>query len=141
MSTSLMSQLAKLRKEKELIEKKERALLSKTNSHAVSQIKAIMKQSGLTLEALLAGLRVKSELGKIEQGAGSKPKNSKQTKPSSRTKSKGQTKPRVSRAGIKVPIKFKHPSKSELTWTGRGKTPAWVSELEKAGKLEAAKVR
>jgi len=140
MSTSILSQLTKLRKEKELIEKKERALLSKTNSQALSQIKAIMKESGLTFEALVAGLKGKSAASKVDMGASPKAPPTKKTA-SSKGKTKANAKPRVSRAGIKVPIKFKHPTQPELTWTGRGKTPAWVTELEKAGKIDSAKVQ
>jgi len=140
MSTSILSQLTKIRKEKELLEKKERALLSKTNSQALSQIKAIMKESGLTLDALVAGLKGKSSSAKVDAGTPSKAAAPKKAA-SSKGKAKANSKPRVSRAGIKVPIKFKHSSQPELTWTGRGKTPAWVTELEKAGKIDSAKVQ
>lgn len=137
MSTSLLSQLTKLRKEKELIEKKERALLSKTNSQALTQIKLIMKESGLTLDALIAGLSGQASKAKV---LSSKSAASKKASISKKSKSKGGSKPRASLAGIKVPIKYKHPTQPELTWTGRGKTPAWMAELKKAGKLDAAKV-
>jgi DNA-binding protein H-NS len=137
MTASLLSQLSKLRKEKELIEKKERALLSKTNSQAIAQIKAIMKDSGLSLETLVASLESKRVALK-----NSATPSAKKTvlKSKAQQKSSKPAKPRVSLAGIKVPIKFKHPSQPHLTWTGRGKTPAWVSELKKSGQIEAAKV-
>jgi DNA-binding protein H-NS len=31
------------------------------------------------------------------------------------------------RVGKPVAIKYRHPQQPELTWTGRGKTPRWVS--------------
>lgn len=31
-----------------------------------------------------------------------------------------------------VPVKYKHPETGE-TWTGRGRTPRWIVEAEKAG--------
>lgn len=30
-------------------------------------------------------------------------------------------------AGIKVKVKYRHPENAELEWTGRGRTPKWVS--------------
>ena len=33
-----------------------------------------------------------------------------------------------------VAIKYRHPSKSDLTWTGRGKKPKWVTEWLAQGK-------
>lgn len=34
-------------------------------------------------------------------------------------------------------IKFRHPTESSLTWTGRGRKPAWVEEhLKQGGTLE-----
>jgi DNA-binding protein H-NS len=121
MSTlSIASQLAKLRKERQAIEKKEKALLSKTNEQAVSQIKAIMKESGLSVEDLLSGLKI-AKVQKI--------KSTNTTKRSTGVK-----------AGFKVPIKYRHPQKSNLEWTGRGKTPQWVQELKASGELDLAVV-
>jgi DNA-binding protein H-NS len=33
-----------------------------------------------------------------------------------------------------VQAKYRHPEKPELTWSGRGKRPAWVNEALAAGK-------
>jgi DNA-binding protein H-NS len=33
-----------------------------------------------------------------------------------------------------VEAKYAHPENNSLTWTGRGKTPKWVLELESSGK-------
>ena len=35
--------------------------------------------------------------------------------------------------GSKSPPKFRHPDDPALTWTGRGKSPRWITELEQAG--------
>lgn len=127
MSTpSIAAQLAKLRKEREAIEKKEKALLSKTNEQAVAQIKAIMKESGLTVDDLLAGLKiakVQKAKANANANANANPKRSTGVK-----------------AGFKVPIKYRHPQKSNLEWTGRGKTPTWVQELKANGLLDQALV-
>lgn len=123
MSTpSIASQLAKLRKERQAIEKKEKALLSKTNDQAVAQIKAIMKDSGLSVDDLLAALKV-SKVQKIKKVSEAKAKASTGVK-----------------AGFKVPIKYRHPTHQGLEWTGRGKTPVWIQELKDSGQLEQALV-
>lgn len=33
-----------------------------------------------------------------------------------------------------VEAKYAHPDNKSLTWTGRGKTPKWIVELESSGK-------
>lgn len=41
-----------------------------------------------------------------------------------------------------VAIKYRHPENPALTWTGRGRSPVWVSEWTKAGKtLESLLVK
>jgi DNA-binding protein H-NS len=121
MSTlNIAAQLAKLRKERQAIEKKEKALLSKTNDQALAQIKAIMKDSGMSVDDLLGALKV-GKAQKIKKSAG--------TKVGTGVK-----------AGFKVPIKYRHPENAALEWTGRGKTPAWVQELKASGHLDLALV-
>ncbi len=41
---------------------------------------------------------------------------------------------KVASAGTKKPVavKYRHPENNALTWTGRGKTPKWVSEWKAA---------
>ena len=39
-----------------------------------------------------------------------------------------------------VPIKYRDPSDASRVWTGRGRSPGWVKELEQAGKLDSARV-
>lgn len=38
-----------------------------------------------------------------------------------------------SRKGVKVPIKYRHPTDTTKTWTGRGVTPKWLQTLVDAG--------
>ena len=38
-----------------------------------------------------------------------------------------------SRKGVKVPIKYRHPTDETKTWTGRGVTPKWLQTLIDAG--------
>jgi DNA-binding protein H-NS len=39
-----------------------------------------------------------------------------------------------STAGIKVPVKYRHPENAELAWTGRGRKPKWVEDWIASGK-------
>ncbi len=161
---SVSAQIAKLRKERLALEKQEQALINKTYKEAIAQIKVIMKGSGLGLEDLVHYLEgtpaqsehsikssVSSTWGGTLHARGSKvaakgprsdktDKASKAAKAGNAIKSAGGKKP-SSRAGIKVPIKYQHPTQSHLSWTGRGKTPAWVSELKAAGELDKALVQ
>lgn len=34
----------------------------------------------------------------------------------------------------KTPAKYRHPENPELTWSGRGRRPAWISEAVDAGR-------
>ena len=34
----------------------------------------------------------------------------------------------------KIAVKYAHPQNPELTWTGRGRTPKWVTEAQNDGK-------
>jgi DNA-binding protein H-NS len=39
-----------------------------------------------------------------------------------------------------VPVKYRHPENPELTWTGRGKTPKWITTWLEEGKEMTALV-
>ncbi|MBS1170182.1 MAG: histidinol phosphate phosphatase [Burkholderiaceae bacterium] len=48
----------------------------------------------------------------------------------------------VRTAGSKVPPRYRHPEKNDLTWTGRGHQPVWVREWLAGGKsLEALRIK
>jgi DNA-binding protein H-NS len=40
---------------------------------------------------------------------------------------------KTSRRTVKVPVKYRHPNKPGLTWTGRGMMPKWIKELLESG--------
>ncbi len=164
---SIQAQITKLRKERLALEKQEQALINKTYKEAIVQIRAIMKGAGLGLEDLVHYLA--SNSSKLEQvspaqsSVGKTLKSVAQVKEEKLPKAlKGPKVPKVakapkapkaskttklakapkpsSRAGIKVPIKYQHPTEPALNWSGRGKTPAWVLALKAAGELEKALV-
>ena len=114
---TVASQLAAIRKQRELLEKKEQALKAKSHDKVLAKIVALAKDAGLTAsditKALSAGKPAKA--GKVARGA-----------------KKGAL------AGKKVAPKYRNPANPEQTWTGRGVSPTWVQELKAAGTLDAA---
>ena len=117
MATSVAAQLAKLRKEREALEKREKALQTRTHTRAIEKILAIAKDAGLSaadISAAMGGGKKKSAKAKV---AGA-----------------------VKKAGPrgKVAPKYKNPADATQTWTGRGKSPVWVQALKNAGTLDSA---
>jgi DNA-binding protein H-NS len=117
MATSVASQLAKLRKEREALEKREKALQTRTHARAIEKILAIAKDAGLSAADIAAAM------------GGSKKKAAK-------TKVAGAVKKAGPRG--KVAPKYKNPADATQTWTGRGKSPVWVQALKNAGTLDSA---
>jgi len=115
--TTVANQLAKLRKEREALEKKEKALLARTNDKVLSKIIALAKDAGLTASDITKAM-----------GAG---KTSKAKKASAGGK-------KTSLAGKKVQPKYRNPAQPDQTWTGRGIAPSWVQALKAAGQLDSA---
>ena len=117
---TVASQLAALRKQRDLIAKKEQALLSKSHDKVLTKIVQMAKEAGLTASD-------------ISKALGS----SKATKAA-----KGPKAPKASKkgtlAGKKVAPKYRNPANTEQTWTGRGVSPTWVQELKTAGTLDTA---
>jgi len=115
--TTVASQLAALRKQRELIAKKEQALLSKSHDKVLSKIVQLAKDAGLSASDISKAL------------GSSKPAKAAKTPKAAK---KGTL------AGKKVAPKYRNPANAEQTWTGRGVSPTWVQELKTAGKLETA---
>jgi len=115
--TTVANQLAAIRKQRELLDKKEQALKSKSHDKVLAQIVALAKQAGLTAADVTQAL----SSGKAAK-AGKAPKAAK----------KGAL------AGKKVAPKYRNPANAEQTWTGRGVSPTWVQALKAAGTLESA---
>ena len=103
MATSVASQLAKLRKEREALEKREKALMARTHDKALSKIVQLARDAGLTAQDIAKAL------------GGGKPAKTKATRGTG--KSSG---PRG-----KVAPKYRDPATGQ-TWTGRGKAPKWI---------------
>jgi DNA-binding protein H-NS len=121
--TTVEAQLAKLKKQREAIEAKEKALQAKANEKVIAEIVALANKHNVTLAELTAAL------GK---GKAKAPR-----KAASRTKTtRSATKTSDKRS--KVAPKYRNPSDANQTWTGRGINPAWIKALKAAGTLDAA---
>jgi DNA-binding protein H-NS len=119
--TTVASQLAKIRKEREALEKKEKALLAKTNDKVLTKIVAMIKDAGLTADDVVKALgSTKPAKAKAARAAGAK---------------------KSSLAGKKVAPKYRNPANHEQTWTGRGVAPAWIQALKTEGKLDSALIQ
>jgi DNA-binding protein H-NS len=115
--TTVANQLAAIRKQRELLDKKEQALKSKSHDKVLAQIVTLAKQAGLSAADIAQAL----SSGKAAK-AGKAPKAAK----------KGVL------AGKKVAPKYRNPTNPEQTWTGRGVSPTWVQALKAAGTLDSA---
>ena len=117
---TVASQLAALRKQRDLIAKKEQALLSKSHDKVLTKIVQMAKEAGLTASDIAKAL-----------GSGKAAKAAKGPKAPKAAK-KGTL------AGKKVAPKYRNPANADQTWTGRGVSPTWVQELKTAGTLDTA---
>lgn len=115
--TTVEAQLAKLRKAKEVLEKKEKALLNRTQGRIIARIVKLATENGISAAAISGAL----------MGGKSK---------SAKTVNKKAGAPRG-----KVAPKYRNPANADQTWTGRGRMPLWVQELHKAGKLDSALIK
>jgi DNA-binding protein H-NS len=115
--TTVANQLAAIRKQRELLDKKEQALKSKSHDKVLASIVAMAKDAGLTADDIAKAL-----------SAGKSAKAGKATKATK----KGAL------AGKKVAPKYRNPANPEQTWTGRGVSPTWVQALKSAGTLDSA---
>ena len=85
----------------------------------IADIRQKMADYGITLDELQAPARK----GKGSGGSGAKP---------GRPKGKKAAKPKKKAAKRKVAPKYRDPQ-SGASWSGRGLTPRWLAEKEKAG--------
>ena len=116
---TVANQLAKLRKEREALERKEKALVARTHDKVLTKIVALAKDAGLTAADIAKAM-----------GAG---------KPA-KTKAAGAAK-KSSLAGKKVQPKYRNPADAAQTWTGRGIAPSWIQALKAEGKLDSALIK
>lgn len=112
---NVASQLASIQKQRALLEKKEAALKAKSHDKVLAQIVKLAKDAGLTASDITSAL------------ASGKSAKAKVTKTSKKSGPRG-----------KVAAKYRNPANPTESWTGRGVSPKWVSELKAAGTLDSA---
>ncbi len=117
------NQIQKLEKQLAALKKKEASKQANVQKRAIERIVKIAKDAGMEIADLVAAL------------GGAKSKSI------SKTVRKATAVKKSSRAGIKVAPKYRNPANPNQTWTGRGKSPAWVAELKTAGKLDSALIK
>lgn len=118
---STSTQLEKIRAARIKLEKEEQRLMSRSHDKALSQIVQLARSAGLSVEQIAAAMGGKSKTAK--SSAAKAPKAKRAT------------------AGRKVAPKYRDPANAAQTWTGRGRTPAWVQALQAAGQLESALIK
>lgn len=112
------SQIAKLKKQLEALQKKENAVKSKQQEKTLAQIVKLAKDNLISAKDIEAALNFgKSKINK---------KTPKITNKTSSLK------------GKPVAPKYCNPQNNEQTWTGRGIAPTWIQALKAEGKLESA---
>ncbi len=118
--------LAKLRQEKNKIEKAIAAREAKEKKEAMAKVAAVAKEAGLELSELLA------------------PDPTVQKRPSGkRAGTASATRKKASKdRRTKVAPKYQNPDDPDTQWTGRGRQPVWVREfLNSGGTLEAITIQ
>ena len=117
------AQLEKIRAAKIKLEKEEKRLMTRTHDKVLAQIARLVESSGVSLAQITEALGGKKGKGRPAKSASAK-----------------APKARRSTAGRKVAPKYRNPDNANQTWTGRGRTPAWVQALEAAGQLASAEI-
>ena len=119
--TSVAAQLAKIRKDRAALAKREQLLVANSHGKALSKIAQIAKENGLSVESILEALKA-GKPGKAKAPAAGK----------KRAPSK--------LAGKPVAPKYRNPANAAETWAGRGRAPAWAQALKDAGTLQSAAI-
>ena len=124
MKTQIEKELVVLRKRRELINLREQEILKAVRKKGLENIVSIANEYGLDVPEVVAALN-RSSLKKV-RGEDAVKKDP----PSKIKKVIGQLR--------KVLPKYRNPENPEETWTGRGRSPAWVASLREKDKLDTA---
>jgi DNA-binding protein H-NS len=116
----LATELLAIARERNKLDLKEKALLAGQKKQAVERVLEIMQVARINIDDLKTALKGAASLGIKQKGLAGK-KGAKPTK--------------------KVAPKFRHPDEPGIVWSGRGKTPVWLRELEKKGRAHEARVK
>lgn len=117
----IQAALARVSLDRLRLDERERSLLSalgRVSAQRLNELNSQLQNHGLMLEAV------------VQQALSASSK-----------------KPRMDQSKLaqtfvrKAPVQFRHPDQAGLVWSGRGKTPLWVKDLEAQGRLDSARVK
>jgi DNA-binding protein H-NS len=118
----IQAELARLRRQRQLLAQREQQLLRALAQASAGRVREIVDQGGLPAAALEGLLR--STVGTTKRPA--------------RGVAPLPLAPAIQ--ARKAPLRFRHPDDPGLVWSGRGKTPRWISELQAQGRLDEARL-
>ena len=116
----LRAELVRLQRSRLLLEQRERQLLQALGQASAERLGDLLTETGVA-PASLEGL-MRRTVGHSARPAGAE------------TGAAGHAQVR------KAPLRFRHPDEPGLVWSGRGKTPAWIKDLEAQGRLAQARL-
>lgn len=125
MKVPIEKELAALRKRRELINLREQEILKSVRKKVLGNIVSIVTEYGLDVAEVVAALNTSAPKGV----------RGKYTAPPSLFKTK-----KVLGQPRKVLPKYINPENPEETWTGRGRSPAWIASLRENNKLDKAMI-
>ena len=118
----IQAALERVRRQKRLLEQREQQLLQALAQASGGRVRELVAEGGLPGPALEGLLR-------RTVGSSKRPPRSAAPAPVA-----------PATQARKAPLRFRHPDDPGLVWSGRGKTPRWVSELQAQGRLEQARL-
>jgi DNA-binding protein H-NS len=108
------NELVKIRAERERLEQRERQLMRSVQSRGLNEIVRIAGLYQIDAERISAALSRRADYMGVIVANGT---------------------------GRKVDPKFRDPSDPAKTWSGRGKKPHWIQDLERSGRLDMARIQ
>lgn len=118
----IQAELEKLRRQVLLLSRREQQLLQALAHASAGRMRQMVTEGGLPAPALE---------GLLRSTVGSSKRPARDAAPA----------PVVAATQArKAPLRFRHPDDPGLVWSGRGKTPLWVRDLQLQGRLEQARL-
>ena len=108
------NELVKIRAERERLEQRERQLMRSVQSRGLNEIVRSAGLYQIDAERISAALSRRADYMGVIVANGT---------------------------GRKVDPKFRDPSDPAKTWSGRGKKPHWIQDLERSGRLDMARIQ
>jgi DNA-binding protein H-NS len=129
----IQAALAQVRRQQMQLAQRERQLLQALAGATRGRIREMVETSGVAAPDMEDLLRRAVDSSRRGRGSGANP-SGRGGAGSSATSAASADRVR------KAPLRFRHPEEPALVWSGRGKTPRWVLELQAQGRLDQARV-